>query len=109
MLKAFWYIFIASSVFPFPSKITPKIFNKVKLLGNCSYFNSVFGDILLIGLEMKIENWNNLKCGDDAADAKLFNMNECPELAFECHKKIFNIYSTPTPVGVESSHLMIHF
>ena len=64
----------------------------IKLLGDCSHFNSVFGDILLLGLEMKIKNWDNLKCGDDAADAKLFNISECPKLAFECHEKIFNMY-----------------
>ena len=64
----------------------------IKLLGDCSYFNSVFGDILLLGILMKINNWENLKCGDDAADAKLFSINNCPKLAFECHDKIFSIY-----------------
>ena len=64
----------------------------VKLLGDCSHFNSIFGDILLLGVQMEIENWGNLKCGDDAADAKLFNLNTCPKLAFECHEKIFNMY-----------------
>ena len=64
----------------------------VKLLGNCSYFNSIFGDILLLGLQMKINNWDDLQCGDDAAEARLFNINKCPKLAFECHAKIFNMY-----------------
>ena len=64
----------------------------VKLLGNCSHFNSIFGDVLLLGLLMKIEKWDNLKTGDDAADAGFFNINKCPPLAFECHQKIFNIY-----------------
>ena len=59
---------------------------------NCSHFNSMFGDILLLGLEVKINKWDNLKPGDDAMDAKLFNIHECPNLAFECHQKIFYMY-----------------
>ena len=64
----------------------------VKLLGDCSHFNSIFGDILLLGLEIKINNWEGLKAGDDALEAKLFDINNCPELVFECHKKIFSMY-----------------
>ena len=41
---------------------------------------------------MKIKNWNNLKAGDDALNATLFNISACPKLAFECHQKIFDIY-----------------
>ena len=36
----------------------------IKLLGHCSHFNSIFGDILLIGMEMKIKKWDNLIPGD---------------------------------------------
>ena len=64
----------------------------VKLWGNCSHFNSIFGDILLLGIEMKINNWSNLKAGDDALSAQLFKINNCPKLAFECHQKILDIY-----------------
>tara|TARA_Y100001960_G_scaffold317673_1_gene386308 strand:- start:1074 stop:1574 length:501 start_codon:yes stop_codon:yes gene_type:complete len=64
----------------------------VKLLGNCSHFNSIFGDVLLLGLLINIEKWDNLKTGDDASDAKFFNINQCPPLAFECHQKIFEMY-----------------
>ena len=63
-----------------------------KLLGTCSHFNSIFGDILLIGLEVKVEIWDKLKTGDDAYDATFFEINKCPKLAFECHRKIFNYY-----------------
>jgi len=66
----------------------------IKLLGDCSYFNSIFGDILLLGVLMKINKWDSMQCGDDASDAKLFDINDCPELAFECHEKIFNIYKS---------------
>ena len=64
----------------------------VKLLGHCSHFNSIFGDILLIGMEIEIKNWDNLIPGDDAAEAGFFNIKNCPKLAFECHQKIFNMY-----------------
>ena len=64
----------------------------VKLLGHCSHFNSIFGDILLIGMEVEIKNWDNLIPGDDAAEAGFFNIKNCPKLAFECHQKIFNMY-----------------
>ena len=64
----------------------------VKLLGTCSHFNSVFGDILLIGMIMDINNWEELKTGDDAYDATFLNVKECPVLAFECHQKIFEMY-----------------
>ena len=66
--------------------------NVVKLLGNCSHFNSIFGDILLLGIEMKIDNWSNLKVGDDASEAAFYNFNNHPPLAFECHIKILNMY-----------------
>ena len=52
----------------------------------------VFGDILLIGMTMDINNWEELKTGDDAYDATFFNVKECPVLAFECHQKIFEMY-----------------
>ena len=49
-------------------------------------------NLLLLGLLVKIEDWSKLKAGDDAMDAKLFNINDCPPLAFECHQKILNAY-----------------
>ena len=64
----------------------------IKFIGNCSHFNSIFGDILLLGLEIKIDNWANLVAGDDALEAKLFKIKECPPLIFECHQKIFDLY-----------------
>ena len=66
--------------------------NVIKLIGNCSHFNSIFGDILLLGLEVKVDNWDNLVAGDDALEARLFKIKECPPLVFECHQKIFDLY-----------------
>ena len=64
----------------------------IKLIGSCSHFNSIFGDVLLLGLTMKIEKWDNLVPGDDAQDAKLFKLNNSPKMAFQCHNKILSIY-----------------
>jgi len=46
-----------------------------------------------LGLEIKINNWDNLVAGDDALDACFFKIEDCPSLAFECHQKIFKIYT----------------
>ena len=54
----------------------------IKLIGSCSHFNSIFGDVLLLGLTMKIEKWDNLVPGDDAQDAKLFKLNNSPKNGF---------------------------
>lgn len=64
----------------------------IKLLGTCSYFNSIFGDILLIGMIMDVNNWYELKTGDDAYDATFFKLDKCPKLAFECHQNLFDMY-----------------
>ena len=71
---------------------TNLIGNMSSLLGTCSHFNSIFGDILLIGMIMNIANWDELQTGDDAYDATFFDIDKCPVLAFECHQKIFNMY-----------------
>ena len=64
----------------------------IKLLGTCSYFNSMFGDILLIGMIMDVSNWDELRTGDDAYDATFFKLDKCPKLAFECHQNLFDMY-----------------
>ena len=64
----------------------------IKLLGHCSHFNSVFGDILLIGLIIKITDWSTLKADDDISEAQLFDINNLPQLAFDSHKKLIDIF-----------------
>ena len=64
----------------------------VKILGTCSHFNTIFGDILLIGLEVEVQDWSTMVAGDDAEEAALFPLNLLPNLAFSCHKKIVNLY-----------------
>ena len=64
-----------------------------RILGTCSHYGSIFGDILLIGLEVKIKNWDYIKAGDDVSELKLFPINSLPKLAFDCHQKIVSYYS----------------
>ena len=64
----------------------------VKTLGTCSHFNTIFGDILLIGLEVQIDDWSNMQAGDDAAEAVLFPLEKLPRIAFPCHEKIVSMY-----------------
>ena len=63
-----------------------------KLLGTCSHFNTIFGDILLVGMEVQISDWSTLKAGDDATEAVLFPLEDLPPLAFPCHENIVTIY-----------------
>ena len=62
------------------------------LLGTCSHTGTIFGDILLLGIEMKINKWDGLQAGDDASDARLFALKKMPKLAFPCHQTILNFY-----------------
>ena len=66
----------------------------VRILRPCSHFGSIFGDILLIGILMKIKDssWGELSAMDDASDAKLFNITDLPSVAFFCHEKIIEFY-----------------
>jgi 8-oxo-dGTP diphosphatase len=64
----------------------------VDLLGNCSHFDTMFGDVLLMGLEMKIKDWSPLQAGDDASEIGFFPLDDLPELAFICHQKIVELY-----------------
>ena len=67
-----------------------------QLIGTCSHFDTIFGDILLIGIEVQINDWSNMRAGDDAEEAVLFPINKLPKLAFPCHEKIVNIYKQLT-------------
>ena len=42
---------------------------KVKnILSTCSHYGSIFGDILLIGVEMVVEDFSKMRAGDDAEE-----------------------------------------
>ena len=64
----------------------------ISIIGINSHFNTVFGDILLIGLLIKIHAWSTLKAGDDISEAILFDINHLPVLAFESHQKLIDIF-----------------
>ncbi|MDP6852939.1 MAG: NUDIX hydrolase [Candidatus Marinimicrobia bacterium] len=66
--------------------------NSCKILGTCSHFNTIFGDILLIGMEVHITHWEDMAPGDDASAAELFSLENLPRLAFPCHQKIVEMY-----------------
>ena len=63
-----------------------------KILGTCSHFNTIFGDILLIGMEVQISDWSQTRAGDDALEATLFQLENLPNLAFPCHVNIVKMY-----------------
>ena len=66
---------------------------KVKqILGTCSHFNTIFGDILLVGIEILIFDWSQIKAGDDATEAILFPLGDLPILAFPCYEKTVEMY-----------------
>ena len=66
---------------------------KVKqILGTCSHFNTISGDILLIGMEILVLNWSQIKAGDDATEATLFPLDDLPKLAFPCYGNIVDMY-----------------
>ena len=64
----------------------------VNIFGTASHFNTIFGDVLLIGLEIKITDWSTLEAGDDISEAKLFEIDNLPELAFDSHLELVNLY-----------------
>jgi len=64
----------------------------INTIGTCTHNNTIFGDILLIGVEMEITNWENIIAGDDAEEAQLFLISSMPKLAFKCHQAILNMY-----------------
>ena len=63
-----------------------------QILGTCSHFSTVFGDIFLIGMEIQISDWGPIKAGDDAMETILFSQENLPSLAFPCYENIINMY-----------------
>ena len=61
-------------------------------LGYTCHFNTIYGDVLLLAFLMYVDDFSKLMAGDDAADAKFFNLEQLPLLAFDSHKKIVNLY-----------------
>ena len=53
-----------------------------------------FVKIVLIGLEMKIDDYSAMKAGDDAEELNFFPINNLPKIAFYCHNKFINEYKS---------------
>jgi len=64
----------------------------IGLIGTCSHFNTIFGDILCVGMQIHIQDWSTLLAGDDAAEAKMFELEKLPPLAFKCHQTIVDLF-----------------
>ncbi|MCF7884917.1 MAG: NUDIX hydrolase [Candidatus Marinimicrobia bacterium] len=62
-----------------------------ELLGIETHLNGYFGDILLIGYTITLDNYE-IRAGDDAAAAKFFNFNEMPSVVFQAHRNFIKIY-----------------
>jgi len=68
----------------------------LNFIGFAYHFGTIFGDILLLGLEIKLDKFKKLTPGDDAEDAKFFPLSNLPNIAFESHKEIINKYLRQT-------------
>ena len=64
----------------------------IDIIGATSHFNTVFGDILLIGLTIKISDWSTLTACDDISEACFFVINSLPKLAFDSHQELIDIF-----------------
>ena len=64
------------------------------ILSTCSHYGTIFGDILLIGVEVIVDDFSMMKPGDDVSDLKFFNMDDLPNITFYCHNKFINEFKT---------------
>ena len=62
----------------------------VNLLSTCSHYGTIFGDILLIAVEMSVNDYSIMKAGDDAEELHFFDLDHLPNIAFYCHNKFIN-------------------
>jgi len=62
------------------------------LISTCSHYGTIFGDILSIGVEMKVGDFSKIKAGDDAEELCFFDIKNLPKIIFYCHLKFINEY-----------------
>ena len=65
-----------------------------QVLSTCSHYGTIFGDILLIGVEMEVLDFSSIQAGDDAEEVSFFSMDNLPDIAFYCHNKFINLYKS---------------
>ena len=64
-----------------------------KILGTCSHYGSIFGDVLLIGVVVNLQkDLSLMRAGDDVSELNFFDIHKLPTLAFDCHRKIVQYY-----------------
>ena len=63
-----------------------------KVLSTCSHYGTIFGDILLIGVEMEVLDFSSIQAGDDAEEVAFFSLDNLPDIAFYCHNKFIDLY-----------------
>ena len=65
-----------------------------QVLSTCSHYGTIFGDILLIGVEMEVLDFSSMQAGDDAEEVAFFSMDNLPDIAFYCHNKFIDLYKS---------------
>ena len=43
---------------------------------------------------MVVTDFSNMRAGDDAEELQFFNLNNLPEIVFDCHSKFINQYKS---------------
>ena len=103
--EAKWFLITLSSTIPIPDSSTACCARGMrawlaardaarKILSTCSHYGTIFGDILLIGVKMEIEDYSIMKAGDDAEELQFFDIGNLPEIAFYCHNKFINEFKS---------------
>ena len=64
------------------------------IISTCSHYGTVFGDILLIGVTMEVDDFSSIKAGDDAEELGFFELDKLPDIAFYCHNKFINEFKS---------------
>ena len=64
------------------------------IISTCSHYGTIFGDILLIGVTMKVDDFSCIKAGDDAEELGFFALDKLPDIAFYCHNKFINEFKS---------------
>ena len=66
----------------------------IRIISTCSHYGTLFGDILLIGLEMTVNDFSMMRAGDDAEEIASFDLDDLPNIAFYCHNKFIDEYKS---------------
>ena len=64
------------------------------IISTCSHYGTIFGDILLIGVTMEVDDFSSIKAGDDAEELGFFDLDKLPDIAFYCHNKFINEFKS---------------